>query len=80
MRSNRNVQLPPEIWSRISQAAIAEGKSVDEIIEEVASRLLQARDLESFVAENRELALQRGLTESDVPRLVAETRQERSKG
>jgi hypothetical protein len=80
MRSNRNVQLPPEIWSRISQAAIAEGKSVDEIIEEVASRLLQARDLGSFVAENRELALQRGLTESDVPRLVSETRQERSKG
>jgi hypothetical protein len=80
MRANRNVQLPPEIWSRISQAATAEGKSVDEIIEEAASRLLQVRALRSFVAENQELALQRGLTESDVPRLIAETREHRSKG
>jgi prevent-host-death family protein len=61
------------------QTARAEGKSVDELLEEAALRLLQIRDLRSFVAENRELAGQRGLTESDVPRLISETRQERSR-
>lgn len=46
-------------------------------VEEAALRLLQLRDLRTFVAENRELAAQRGLTEADVPRLISETREER---
>ena len=79
MRANRNIKLSSEVWSRMSQAAETEGKSVDDLLEEAALRLLQLRDLQSFVAENRELAGQRGLTEADVPRLVAETRQERSR-
>ena len=78
MRANRNIKLPPEIWARISEAAQAEGKSVDDLLEEAALRLLQLRDLRSFVAENRELAEQRGLTETDVPRLVSETREARN--
>ena len=61
------------------QTPRAGGKSIDELLEEAALRLLRLRDLRSFVAENRELAGQRGLTESDVPRLISETRQERSR-
>jgi hypothetical protein len=61
----------------MSQMARAEGKSVDELLEEAALRLLQLRDLRTFVAENRELANQRALTEADVPRLISETREER---
>jgi hypothetical protein len=57
--------------------AQAEGKSVDDFLEEAALRLLQLRELRAFVCENRELAEQRGLTEADVPRLISETRQER---
>jgi hypothetical protein len=79
MRAVRNIELSSEVWSRINQTARAEGKSVDEVLEEAALRLLQLRDLRSFVAENRERAEQRGLTETDVPRLIAETRKERSK-
>lgn len=79
MRTDRNIKLPPEIWSRISAAARAEGKSIDDLLEEAALRLLQLRELRSFVAENRELAEQRGLTEADVPRLISETREERLK-
>jgi hypothetical protein len=80
MRANRNIELSAEIWSRMSQMAHAEGKSVDDLLEEAALRLLQLRELRSFVGENRELAAQRGLTEADVPRLIAETREARSKG
>jgi hypothetical protein len=58
----------------MSEAARAEGKSVDALLEEAALRLLQVRELRSFVAENGELAAQRGLTEADIARLVAETR------
>jgi len=61
------------------QTPRAGGKSIDELLEEAALRLLRLRDLRSFVTENRELAGQRGLTESDVPRLISETRHERSR-
>ena len=77
MRANRNIKLSSEIWARMSQTAQAEGKSVDDLLEEAALGLLQLRELRSFVAENRELAKQRGLTEADVPRLISETREER---
>jgi hypothetical protein len=77
MRANRNIELSAEVWSRMSQMARAEGKSVDELLEEAALRLPRVRDLRTFVAENRELANQRGLTEADVPRLISETREER---
>ncbi len=79
MSMDRNVSLPSEVWSRMSEAARAEGKSVDALLEEAALRLLQVRELRSFVAENRELAAQRGLTEADITRLVAETREEHSR-
>jgi hypothetical protein len=79
MRANRNIKLSSEVWSRMSQTARAEGRSVDELLEEAAVRLLQLRELRSFVAENRELAAQRGLTEADVPRLIAEVREGRSR-
>lgn len=58
--------------------ARAEGKSIDEILEEAALRLLQLRDLRSFVASNRKFAAKRGLTEGDVPRLIAASRSELS--
>jgi hypothetical protein len=79
MSTDRNVRLPSEIWSRMSEAAHAEGKSVDALLEEAALHLLQVRDLRSFVSQNRELAQQKGLTEADIPRLIAETRREPSR-
>jgi hypothetical protein len=73
------MQLSPELWSRMAEDAQAEGKSVDEFLEEAALRLLKLKDLRSFVAENRELAEQRGLSEADVPRLIAESRDQRAR-
>jgi hypothetical protein len=61
MSTDRNVRLPLEIWSRMSEAARAEGKSVDALLEEAALRLLQVLDLRSFVSQNREWAQQKGL-------------------
>ena len=78
MRANRDIKLPSELWSRMTEAAKAEGKTVDDLFEEAALRLLQFRGLQSFVARNRDLAEERGLTEADVPRLIAESRNERA--
>jgi hypothetical protein len=78
MRTNQNIKLPSELWLRIADLARSEGRSVDDLLEEAAVRLLELRGLSSFVAENRELALERGLTEEDIPRLIAESRAEHS--
>ncbi len=75
MQPDRNIKLTPDLWFRMAAVAEAEGRSVDERLEEAALRLLQPRELRSSVAKNRELAEQRGLTEADVPRLISETRE-----
>jgi SHS2 domain-containing protein len=77
VQTDRHIKLPAELWSRMADAAQAEGKTVEELFEEAALRLLKLRELRSFVAGNRELATELGLAEADVPRLIAESRTER---
>jgi hypothetical protein len=78
VQTDRRVKLSAELWSRMAEAAQAEGKTTDELLEEAALRLLQRRELRLFVDKNRELAEEHGLTETDVPRLIAESRNQRS--
>jgi hypothetical protein len=79
MRTNRNIKLPSDLWSRMAETARAEGRSIDELVEEAARGLLKLRELRSFVAGNAEVAAKKGLTEADVPRLIAESRAERAR-
>ncbi|MEO7271305.1 MAG: ribbon-helix-helix protein, CopG family [Vicinamibacterales bacterium] len=77
----KNIALAEDVLARVRQLAAAEGKTPDELIEEAATKLLDARqtvgNLRSFVARNRQRAEAQGLKESDTPRLIAESRAER---
>jgi len=79
MRTNRNIELPSELWSRMAETAKAEGRSIDELVEEATLGLLKLRELRQFVAANAELAAKQGLTEADVARFIAESRAERAR-
>ena len=59
---------------RVGKLAQAEGKSVDEVANEVMRREVLRRSLRSFAAGNGKDAEEMGLTEADVPRLVDEAR------
>jgi hypothetical protein len=52
----------------MADVARAEEKTVDEVFEEAATRLLRRRTLRGFVVENQQLAAERRIGESDVPR------------
>ena len=76
MTSEKNVALPDDLLTAVAEIARVEGKTPDELIEETTRRMLRVRGLRSFVAENRRIAEEQGLTEADVPRLVKEHRRE----
>ena len=77
MPNNKNITLEPELFERVGELAQAEGRTVDELANEAVRRDLLRRGLRTFVAQNRKDAEELGLTEADVPRLVAEARAER---
>ena len=71
-----NVTLPDEMLTAVAEITRAEGKTPDELITETTHQMLRIKRLRSFVAENRQIAEQQGLTEDDVPRLIEEYRRE----
>ena len=79
MAPQKNVALEPELYEQLGELARAEGLTVDEFANETVRRELLRRGLRSFVARNRKDAEAAGLTDADVPRLVAEARAERSR-
>lgn len=75
------VTLNDDVRGRLEAQGRAEGKTVEELVDEAVRRLLAARDdvtqLRSFVASNRDDAAARGLTVDDVPGLISDFRRER---
>ena len=80
-----NIAELKSLCDRIAAEAEARGLT-EEILNEILNEELTAEEsaickgraqkMLTFVAENRQLAEQRGLTDADVPRLIAETRGE----
>jgi hypothetical protein len=81
MTAEKNIALADDLLERVREQARVEGISEDELMNEAALTLLDSRqrvsNLRSFVARNSARAQALGLAESDVLRLIAETRAER---
>ena len=73
---HKNLSVSGDLLAQLEARAEVEGRTVDELAEEAVRRLLLGKDLRSFVAQNRKDAEANGLTESDVPRLTEEYRNE----
>ncbi|MEE8543611.1 MAG: hypothetical protein V3S94_07110 [Gammaproteobacteria bacterium] len=77
MIPQKNVAIEPDLFARITEEAAAEGTTADEIANEAAKRYLALRCLRKLQRYGQRRAEELGLTDEDIPRLVAESRAER---
>lgn len=76
MSPTRTVTLTDELYDQASREAAAEGKTTDEITQDALTAYLALRRLDRLQEYGRRRADELGLTETDIPRLIAETRRE----
>ena len=73
----KNVAINPELFVRVTEEAAAEGTTTDEIANEAMKRYFALRRLDRLQRYGQKRAEELGITEDDVPRLIAESRAER---
>ena len=73
----KNVTISPELFARVTEEAAAEGTTADEIANEATKRYLALRRIDRLQRYGQKRAEELGITEDDVPRLIAESRAER---
>jgi predicted transcriptional regulator len=76
MSSTKTVTLPDELYEQASREAQAQGKTTDEIAQDALTAFLALRRLDRLQEYGQRRADELGLTEADIPRLIAETRRE----
>lgn len=69
--------ISDELLREVQEAADAEQRGVDEVLTDAVRRYLDDRTWQRLVASAQHRAKAKGLTEDDVPRLVAEARRGR---
>jgi hypothetical protein len=69
--------IPPSLLAEIQAAADEEKRTPEELLREAIERYLENRRWEQLVSYGQQRARELGLTEADVPRLIAESRRER---
>lgn len=76
-----NARLKPDVLALLSEQAQAENKTVDDLLDEAARRLLETRrdidGLRALISENRAQAVKDGWTERSVASVVKKHRQEK---
>jgi replication-associated recombination protein RarA len=77
----KNATLKPDVLELLSQQAKADGRSVDDLLDEAARKFLETKhtisEMRSFVKENRADMLKRGFAERDVLPAIKEYRKEK---
>ena len=73
----KNVAIEAELFARITEEAAAEGTTADQIANEATKRYLALRRLDRLQRYGQKRAEDLGITQDDVPRLIAESRAER---
>jgi hypothetical protein len=85
MATDVRITLPDDLLRQVRRTAEAEGKTIDELIEQAAAQLLDSKrraglsaQWESLSTRGQKRASDLGLNEEDVLRLIAESRRDRA--
>jgi predicted transcriptional regulator len=70
-------QLSDSQLAELEKLARAQERSVDEVLSEAVDRYIRDEQWEAVKRDGVAKSRERGLTEADVPRLIAESRAER---
>ena len=71
-----NISLPEPLLAEIRSAAQAEHRSVDEVLTDAVKRYIEERSWTKLLDYGAERAKTLGVKESDIDRLIAESRVE----
>jgi metal-responsive CopG/Arc/MetJ family transcriptional regulator len=71
-----NISIPEPLLAEIRNAAAAEQRSVDEVLADAVERYLENRSWTNLLAYGSEKAKTLGINESDIDRLISESRSE----
>lgn len=72
--ADRSIRVPEELLAEIEKVARAQDRTVDEVTAEALNRYIRDKQWASLKSYGRAKARERGLTEEDVDRAIAETR------
>jgi len=73
------IAIPPALLAEIQAAAEEEHRPAGEVLREAVERYLEDRHWQRIFAYGEQRARELGLTEADIPRLIAEARDEHTK-
>jgi metal-responsive CopG/Arc/MetJ family transcriptional regulator len=76
MSAANNISLPEPLLEEIRSAAQAEQRSVDDVLTDAVKRYVEERSWTKLLDYGAERAKMLGVKESDVDRLIAESRAE----
>ena len=71
--------LPEDLLQELEKSARAQGRPVAEVLSEAVSAYLNERSWQNLVESGHKRAKALGITEEDVPRLIAEVRSDQSR-
>jgi predicted transcriptional regulator len=71
-----SLSLPDGLQAEIEAVARAQARTVNEVLAEAVDRYIRDKQWQSLKSYGRQKARERGLKESDVLRLIAESRRE----
>jgi metal-responsive CopG/Arc/MetJ family transcriptional regulator len=75
-RKTEHLEVPAGLAAEIESAAEEDKRSTSELVREAVEQYLENRRWQRLLAYGEERARTLGLTEADVPRVIAESRRE----
>jgi hypothetical protein len=72
--------LPPTLMAELQAEAEQEQRSALDVLQDAVTRYVREQRWQRTLAYGRERAASHGLTEADVPRLIAEARRQQRQG